>query len=84
MAWKGCSVDLTRIAWYVGSGHTEPRRLPHHRLLRARVRVEDDDVEDLASRMEGVDKDDIFDSIWRDGGHQKRDAELATRNPLWH
>lgn len=40
-------------------------------------RIEDDVVEDLASRMEGVDKDDIYDSLRRDDGPQGNAVKVA-------
>ena len=40
-------------------------------------RIEDDVVEDLASRMEGVDKEDIYDALRKDDGSQGNAVKVA-------
>lgn len=40
-------------------------------------RIEDDVVEELASRMEGVDKDDVWECLRRDDGPQGNAVQVA-------
>lgn len=59
------------------SSLVSPPKALDFELIDGLGRIEDDVVEDLASRMEGVDKEDIYDSLRRDDGPQGNAVKVA-------
>jgi carbon catabolite-derepressing protein kinase len=59
------------------SSLVSPPKSVDFEIIEGLGRIEDDVVEDLAARMEGVDKEDIYDSLRRDDGPQGNAVKVA-------
>ena len=59
------------------SSLVSPPKALDFEIIEGMGRIEDDVVEDLAARMEGVDKEDIYDSLRRDDGPQGNAVKVA-------